>query len=346
MRIVDVSREKDTSTKNPPTASEFCDMLATSTFEDHFKFSVTKESQTAVVFFSDEMRILFNEITNIQFDGTFQIVLNQFVQLWTIFVSVGRHTFPAIHCMMTSKSQELYSAVLESLVTHIPQFKPLTLMSDWEPAPRNALKEIYPQMKIYGCWFHFTQCVWRKTQKLGLTRSFKDNVQVSQFIRQPMVIPFLPAALIIPTYNLIETPVLPVDLMLKLEKLKKYFKKQWLNQISPEESSVYEINMTTDNGAESYHSKLKSRMRCSHPRIWTFMTNLNEIIKDTNNDISRLYQGREISRSRSKSNLKVGEQRIVVKQKLSEGGIPCQVNQSFHHHQPICLKVGVSLASN
>ena len=23
------------------------------------------------------------------------------------------------------------------------------------------------------------------------------------------------------------------------------------------------------------------------------------------------------------------------------GGIPCQVNQSFHHHQPICLKVGV-----
>lgn len=135
------------------------------------------------------MRILFNEITNIQFDGTFQIVLNQFVQLWTIFVSVGRHTLPAIHCMMTSKSQELYSAVFESLVTHIPQFKPLALMSDWEPAPRNALKEIYPQMKIYGCWFHFTQCVWRKTQKLGLTRSFKDNVQVSKCIRQLMAIP-------------------------------------------------------------------------------------------------------------------------------------------------------------
>ena len=50
-----------------------------------------------------------------------------------------------------------------------------------------------------------------------------------------MAIPFLPAALIIPTYNLIETLVLPVDLMLKLEKLKKYFKKRWLNQISPEE---------------------------------------------------------------------------------------------------------------
>ena len=137
-------------------------------------------------------------------------------------MSVGRHTLPAIHCMMTSKSQELYSAVLESLVTHIPQFKPLALMSDWEPAPRNALKEIYPQMKIYGCWFHFTQCVWRKTQKLGLTRSFKDNVQVSKFIRQLMAIPFLPAALIIPTYNLIETPVLPVDYV-KVRKTQEIF---------------------------------------------------------------------------------------------------------------------------
>ena len=120
--------------------------------------------------------------------------------------------------------------------------------------------------------------------------------------------------------------------MLKLEKLKKYFKKRWLNQISPEELSVYEINMTTDNGAESYHSKLKSRIRCSHPRIWTFMTNHNEIIKDTNNDISRLYQGREISRSRSKSNLKVGEQRTVVKQKLSEGELtPWKFLQAMSH---------------
>ena len=76
-----------------------------------------------------------------------------------------------------------------------------------------------------------------------------------------MAIAFLPADLIIPTYNLIETPTLPVDHLLKLEKLKKYFRKRWLNQIPHEELSVYEINITTNNGAESYHSKLKSRIR-------------------------------------------------------------------------------------
>ena len=49
------------------------------------------------------------------------------------------------------------------------------------------------------------------------------------------------------------------------------------------------------------------------------MTTLNEIIKDTDNDISRLYQGREISRARSKTDIKNEEHRIILKQKLSDG---------------------------
>ena len=174
-------------------------------------------------------------------------------------------------------------------------------------------------MKLYGCWFHFTQRIWATTQKLGLTQSFKENVQVSKFIRLLMAIPFLPAGLIIPTYSLIETPALPADQMSKLEKLKNYFKKRWLNQRPAEELSVNEINIATNNGAESYHSKLKTRMRCNHPRIWTFMTHINEIIKDTDNDTSRLYQGREIRRPRAKTDLKIGEHRLSLKQKLNNG---------------------------
>ena len=45
-----------------------------------------------------------------------------------------------------------------------------------------------------------------------------------------MAIPFLPAPLIAPTFTLIEFPVLPIEDMRRLEKLKKYFKKRWINQ--------------------------------------------------------------------------------------------------------------------
>ena len=73
--------------------------------------SVTSGTDSAVFFFSNEMSTLLSDVTNIQFDGTFFTVPTQFTLLWTIFVAVGRHTLPAIHCLMTAKSQALYKAV-------------------------------------------------------------------------------------------------------------------------------------------------------------------------------------------------------------------------------------------
>ena len=103
-------------------------------------------------------------------------------------MAVGRHTMPAIHSLMTSKSQELNSAILKGLVAHVPQFEPIPSMSDWEPAVRNAFKELHPQMKVYGCWFHITQRICSKTHKLGLSQSFKNNVDIAKLIRQLMAI--------------------------------------------------------------------------------------------------------------------------------------------------------------
>ena len=101
--------------KIPPTASEFCAMLPTTAFGDYYKFSVTCGNQTAVVFFSDKMNDFLTEVMNIQFDRTFFALPIQFFQLWTLFVAVGRHTLPAIHCLMTAKNQVLYQAILEIL---------------------------------------------------------------------------------------------------------------------------------------------------------------------------------------------------------------------------------------
>ena len=94
-------------------------------------------------------------------------------------------------------------------------------MSDWEPAARNAIKEVYPQITVYGCWFHYTQCIWRKTQKLGLSNAFKNNIQIQTFIRQLMAIPFLPASLINPTYRFLQLPTISDAEKIQLEKHQK-----------------------------------------------------------------------------------------------------------------------------
>ena len=50
-----------------------------------------------------------------------------------------------------------------------------------------------------------------------------------------------------------------------------------------------------------------------------FYENANEIIQDTDNEIGRLRQGREISRPRKKKHMKDGQNRIIFKRKLTDG---------------------------
>ena len=78
----------------------------------------------------------------------------------------------------------------------------------------------------------------------------------------------------------------------------RYIQKYWLTQNKPDELSIFDLKNGTNNGAECYHSVLKSVINSSHPRIWNFMTILNELIADYDNEITRLEQGREITRTR------------------------------------------------
>ena len=134
-----------------------------------------------------------------------------------------------------------------------------------------------------------------------------------------MAIPFLPASLINPTYSCLQLPTVSDAEKNKLEQLQKYYTKYWIRRITPNEPSINELNMTTNNAAESYHSKLKSIIRTSHPRIWTFMASLNDIIRDTDNDVGRLRLGREISRPRKKVDIKNDVHRSTCKEKLRDG---------------------------
>ena len=244
------------------TATEFSEMLPTTPFgRFHNSTVVSINNETAIIFFSDTMNNFLTRITDIQFDGTFFVVPIQFYQLWTLFVTIDNHTLPVIHCLMTGKEEQLYVAVLEKIRSLVPQFQPRVCMSDWEAAPRNALRQMYQNVKINDCWFHFTQRIWSKTQKLGLVQSFTQNHELSTYIRNLMAIPFLPASLILSTFTFLESPTtLPVAEEIKVEKLKKYFKKRCLGYISPEELSIFEAHCLTNNGTESYHSKLKGEL--------------------------------------------------------------------------------------
>ena len=158
--------------KIPLTASDLVDTLLTTCLGVNFKFSVSSVDQVGVMFFSNEMESILSDVTNIQFDGTFYTLPVQFYQLWTIFIALVRYTLPAIHSLLTAKTQGLYKTASENIRIRVPQFNPIASMSDWESATRNAFREVFTEIHNYGCWTHYTQHVCAKTPKIGLSRDF------------------------------------------------------------------------------------------------------------------------------------------------------------------------------
>ena len=62
----------------PQSASEFSEVLPTTTFAVNHKATVIVDGRIAVIFFSTKLYDLLADITNIQFDGTFYTVPKQF----------------------------------------------------------------------------------------------------------------------------------------------------------------------------------------------------------------------------------------------------------------------------
>ena len=139
------------------------------TYGIYFQGSVVNGSDRAFIFFSNELIPMLVDVSDICFDGTFFTVPMQFYQLWTIFIVVNQHVIPAIHCLLTGKSEQLYDTLLSKIREIVPQFQLQNSMSDWEQAARKSVKKIFNGIKLQGCWFHYTQRIWKRFNKLILS---------------------------------------------------------------------------------------------------------------------------------------------------------------------------------
>lgn len=68
---------------------------------------------------------------------------------------------------MSRKTTRAYAAVFEKLLNIEPQWKPETVIIDFEIAAMAGIQFIFPGISVRGCWFHSSQAIWRKIGNLG-----------------------------------------------------------------------------------------------------------------------------------------------------------------------------------
>ena len=67
---------------------------------------------------------------------------------------------------MTKKSKEAYEHVFSFVKNNICNLVPTTFTTDFEKDLRNAIKKVFPETRLKGCWFHFCQAIRRKAMQL------------------------------------------------------------------------------------------------------------------------------------------------------------------------------------
>ncbi|CAF1558470.1 unnamed protein product [Rotaria magnacalcarata] len=104
-------------------------------------------------------------------------------------------------------------------------------MTDFEPALEKAIKIEFNDNTVQkGCFFHFTQSIYRQIQSLGLSSAYLNNLVFRSVTRQLMALALVPEELVPSLFsNLIqEVDDYERD---ELAGIFKYFNDNWMRQI-------------------------------------------------------------------------------------------------------------------
>jgi hypothetical protein len=234
-------------------------------------------TDNTVVMFStlDNLRHLSRSKT-IYMDGTFKTCPTLFTQMFSVHALVCDHVVPLVYVLLVDKSCKTYFSVfnyirnamsLDSLIWH-----PDCILSDFESGLIEAVRLQFPHAHHQGCHFHYAQAVWRHVQELKLAAPYSNDGEVAKPIQLCLALAFIPAAEVQQTFDAICSQV-PVTRSVLLEPFFRYFLATWVNGTFP--LSMWnkygaDYRHRTNNVVESWHARLKHRMR-NHPNIFVLV---------------------------------------------------------------------------
>lgn len=161
-----------------------------------------------VVFATTHNLRKLQECRTLYMDGTFSACPRPFHQIFTILGEVNGHVVPLVHVLMANRLAGTYRAVFRSLKQKVRnatgrRFRPRQIIVDFELAIWGALSMELAQARILGCYFHFSQALWRHAQQCGLSGAYGNVRRVRRLIRKIFALGFLPLHVVRNSFNIL-----------------------------------------------------------------------------------------------------------------------------------------------
>lgn len=236
---------------------------------------------------------------NVVMDGTFKSSSTSFFQVYIIHGVFSGQSFPLLYCFMSRKTQVAYvrmlTVVKEKLSEKNIDFVPRRIQIDFEQAAFNAIRVVFPEAEIRGCYFHFGQAIWRRVQSLGLTELYHEDSSFRHCVQLCSALPLIPLEKIDEAWDYIlqcwttDNP--------SVTALKRYIEENWLlrsdgSLFSRETWNHFgDLRGRTNNSAEGFHVKLNKKINKSTASFWEVGYILKQIQIHSNIELRRLVGG-------------------------------------------------------
>jgi hypothetical protein len=257
-------------------------------------------------------------------DGTFYVCPHPFAQLFIVHYLQGRRMIPALYCLFTGKSSEMYQQFFTWLCAEgVNRGHPVLwhrIRCDFETsliagvaASRQAGVLPMP-LRLGHCFFHFCQSLYRRVVMEGHCVDYKTaHLKVGSAVRKIMALAFLPPGQIVATYWLVRAEYHNLPPLNALQYPGQQYPNidTWFDYVlnnyvmdgahiaHRDAWSVSHLDdFRTNNNLEGYHQKLKQRVR--RRCLWSIIEFLQEDARETDATIACLNAGQPVTKQSTK----------------------------------------------
>lgn len=204
-------------------------------------------------------------------DGTFKSVPKPFYQLYTLHIDLNSDVnttslVPVVYALLPDKSKMTYTRFFH-LIRDVLGVTIKTFKSDYEIAAMNAVKEVFPLVKVSGCYYHYQKAVWKKAKELKVNET-SDHRNI---IRRAAILPLLPSHFIAEGWQIISEKM---EATRNMDNFLQCFEKQWIRLGSTLLSCAGQRHCTT-NALEGWHHRLNV-LTPKGPTLFNFIHKLKK----------------------------------------------------------------------
>ena len=236
-------------------------------------------------------------------DGTFKCVPHLFNSLYTLHVMRDGLMITILYCLLTNRTSRTYINMLRMIqdicVDHASIFNPQSFTIDFEAAMITAINTVFPVARIMGCLFHFTQCLRRKVQEIGLSRQYAANSgknEIQKTVRRVAALAFVKIEDLDESFTEIVQQMPEND---QLDEFMSYFYDNFFKRNSRFKREIwnhfYNDGPRTNNHVEGWHNSFNQRINRYHVNIWIFLEKMIEQQEIFENNLLIARQGTQIN---------------------------------------------------